>query len=50
MKEIVFYRQGGIWIANVCGFLITLHYSRQSKRSVLEWASENYPDFNYSFS
>ena len=41
MKEIIAYRQGGIWIANVGCYIITLHYTHQTKKSVIEWAEEN---------
>lgn len=49
MKEIIAYRQGGIWIANVNGYLITLHYSHQTKQSVIEWAKEYYPEYTVTF-
>lgn len=45
MKEIIAYRQGGIWIANVGGYIITLHYTHQTKKSVIEWAEEQYPGY-----
>ena len=49
MKEIIAYRHGGIWIANVGGFLITLHYTLQTRKSVIEWAEEQYPGYTVTF-
>lgn len=49
-KEIIAYRMGGIWHANVGGFIITLHYTRQTKKSVLEWAEEQYQGYTVTFS
>lgn len=49
MKEIIAYRQGGIWIANVGGYIITLHYTHQTKKSVIEWAEEQHPGYTVTF-
>ena len=49
MIDIIVYRQGSNWIANVAGYLETLHYSYQSKKSVCSWAKEYYPDCNLIF-
>lgn len=49
MKEIIIYRMGSIWHAKVEGYIITLHYTRQTRKDVLEWAKEQYPEYSVTF-
>lgn len=48
-QEIIAYRMGSIWKVNVRGYIFTLHYTRQTKSSVLEWAATYYPDYTVTF-
>lgn len=47
MKKIIAYRQNGVWVVNIEGFIQTLHYTTRTKEDVRQWLKEQQEEHYY---